>query len=615
MRSPSAFIALAAFATAGDAQPDPSLPLIAGDTATQAFEPDFARLINAFSTDANYVARFYAVYWSEPRLEHRGALLDTWIARLSAIAPGSTFDKLSPAAQIDYVLLRNHLEHEKAELALELRRLKEMDAAVPFRKPIQELEFARRRLEDPAPGTAAAFLSKIPDEIKALRAKVDAGRKPDASPDSLKLTPVVANRTAGLIEGLRRDLREWAEHYEGYRPEFAWWTRQPRDATDRALADYAKFLREDIAGIRGGADDPLIGDPIGREALLADLASEHLAYSPEELLAIGEAQLAWCEDEMKKAAAEMGFGEDWKAALAKVKESHVDPGDQDRFVRDEARAVTQWLKDRNLLTIPPLCEESWRIEMHSIETQRTLPFAVYGGQYMGVSYPTDAMSHADKLMSMRGNNRHFTHIVTPHELIPGHHLQGFYAQRLRNYREPFSTPFFVEGWALYWEMRFWELGWAGATGHDAAMDRIGMLFWRMHRAARIIVSLKFHLGEMSPQQMIDFLVQRVGHETFGATSEVRRYIGGSYSPLYQCAYLIGGLQIRALHKELVESGTMNDKQFNDLLMTYNSIPIELVRAGMLAPSAANPLTRDAKPAWRFAGDPAPAPAPAVPLAK
>ena len=51
-------------------------------------------------------------------------------------------------------------------------------------------------------------------------------------------------------------------------------------------------------------------------------------------------------------------------------------------------------------------------------------------------------------------------------------------------------------------------------------NKIGMLFWRMHRAARIIVSLKFHLNEMKPSEMVDFLVERVGHEKFGATAGV-----------------------------------------------------------------------------------------------
>jgi hypothetical protein len=32
-----------------------------------------------------------------------------------------------------------------------------------------------------------------------------------------------------------------------------------------------------------------------------------------------------------------------------------------------------------------------------------------------------------------------------------------------------------------------------------------MLFWRMHRAARIIFSLNFHLRKMTAQESIDYL--------------------------------------------------------------------------------------------------------------
>jgi len=115
----------------------------------------------------------------------------------------------------------------------------------------------------------------------------------------------------------------------------------------------------------------------------------------------------------------------------------------------------------------------------------------------------------------------------------------------------------------------------------------------MHRCARIVVSLKFHLGQMTAAQMVDFLVDRVGHERLGATSEVRRFIGGSYSPLYQCAYMIGGLQLKALHDELVP-GRMSDLQFNDAVLRLGAIPIELVRASLNGQA----LRADSTPAWR-----------------
>ena len=70
---------------------------------------------------------------------------------------------------------------------------------------------------------------------------------------------------------------------------------------------------------RGG---PIVGNPIGREALLSELKYEMISYSPEELIELAQTELAWCEDEMKKAAREMGQGDDWRAALEHVK-THV----------------------------------------------------------------------------------------------------------------------------------------------------------------------------------------------------------------------------------------------------------------------------------------------------
>ena len=202
----------------------------------------------------------------------------------------------------------------------------------------------------------------------------------------------------------------------------------------------------------------------------------------------------------------------------------------------------EYLEKNDLITIPPLARESWRMEMMSPERQLVNPFFT-GGEVISVSYPTNTMSHEAKLMSMRGNNPHFSRATVQHELIPGHHLQGFMTQRYKPYRGLFSTPFWGEGWALYWELLLWDRGFA-----KTPEDKIGMLFWRSHRCARIIFSLSFHLEKMTPQQCIDLLVNRVGHEPENAAGEVRRSFAGSYSPLYQAAYLLGGMQIHALRR-------------------------------------------------------------------
>jgi hypothetical protein len=55
------------------------------------------------------------------------------------------------------------------------------------------------------------------------------------------------------------------------------------------------------------------------------------------------------------------------------------------------------------------------------------------------------------------------------------------------------------------------------------------------------------------------------------------------------------LQIRALKEEVVGSGKMSLKQFNDAVMKENNMPIEMLRALLLK----SPLTEDYKSQWRF----------------
>jgi uncharacterized protein (DUF885 family) len=316
-----------------------------------------------------------------------------------------------------------------------------------------------------------------------------------------------------------------------------------------------------------------------------------IPYTPEELIAIANKEMAWCEAEMKKASHDLGYGDDWKKALEHVKNLYVEPGKQPELIRDLALEAIKFVDDKDLITVPQLARDTWRMEMMTPERQLVSPFFL-GGEVILVSFPTNTMSHEQKMMSMRGNNPHFARATVFHELIPGHHLQGYMNARYRPYRGLFGTPFWTEGGALYWEMLFWDLNFP-----KTPENRIGMLFWRMHRCARIIFSLSFHLEKMTPQECIDFLVNRVGHERDNATAEVRRSFDGSYGPLYQIAYLIGGLQFYSLHRELVDSKKMTNRAFHDWIYKENRMPVEMVRAILTNQK----LTRDFRSSWKFYG--------------
>ncbi len=487
------------------------------------------------------------------------------------------FDQLDPAGRIDWLLLDNHLRAERRELEHREQKLAEIAPLLPFAATIENLA-ARARRGGREEGKAAAEIL-VGIAAQAASAKTDAAGK--------SLTPALANRAAQRIEHLRGELRVWHRFHDGYAPLVSWWTREPMPKADQALAEYAGFLRERFVGQSRPGLQVITGDPIGRQALLDDLAREWIPYTPEELVTLAGHELAWCRTEMRRAAQELGCGDDVAKALELVKNRHVAPGEQPQLITDLAEEAILFLEERDLVTIPALCKETWRVTMMSPQRQLVNPFFL-GGEVIQVSYPTDTMTHADKLMSMRGNNRHFARATVHHELIPGHHLQGFVAARERPYRRIFDTPFYGEGWALYWEMLLWDLGFA-----KSPEDRLGMLFWRSHRCTRIVFSLGFHLGTVTPQQAIDLLVDQVGHERANAEAEVRRSFGGDYPPLYQAAYMLGGLQLRALRQELAG---MPDKAFHDAVLRENSIPIELVRAAL----AGKPVAKDLRPTWRFA---------------
>lgn len=542
---------------------------------------ELAAVIERWQADRSALGRRYSVSQSPMRRERFRSFHGAWLAQVEALP----FATLSRPAQVDAVLLRNRLRYELQLLDREAQLAAEMAPLMGFADTLYLLLEERRQLERPDPAIAARRLAWMTISIQSARSSVTAA-------GSVKPTRIVAFRAAELVAELRRDFDAWRRFYVGYDPEITWRTAEPSREFGEALDGWRKVLREQVVGAREGQDEPIVGDPIGRAGLLADLANEMIPYTPEELIVIAEREFAWLEGEARRAARDMGMGEDWKAALERTKGDFPEVGGQVVAVREMAREAISFVESRNLVTVPALAKEVWRMEMMSAEAQKTNPFFL-GGEVIQVASPTDGQSELEKVMALRANNRHFSRATVHHELIPGHHLQGFAAQRNNSgYRGVFSTPFYTEGWALWWEIHLWNLNFPVTPE-----NRMGMLFWRMHRAARIIFSLKFHLGEWTPEQCIDFLVDRVGHERASATGEVRRSFNGNYSPLYQAGYLLGGMQLRALHAELVTRGSMPERNFHDAVLATGQMPIELVRA-LLRPEI--PLRLDQPAQWRFA---------------
>lgn len=527
---------------------------------------------------ADYTAlnRVYIVNGSPEKRDRYKKLATDYLDRLKKI----DFQKLPQECKADYILFKRDLDNTVQDYIEEAQQYNGMQQWFPFADSIYHLEKIRRRGGDVNSKAVAKNFYDIINQVAVLKQKLNADKKINVQDE----------RTASMIiNGMLRALDNVYRFYDGYVPDFTWWVPVTYKRLDSTLKDYKATFRS-VANRNAPVKDSsgIVGYPIGRDEIIRQLQYEMIPYTPEELIDIANKEFAWCDKELLKASREMGFGDDWKKAQEKVKNSYVPVGEQASAMVDLYNQSLKFIKQKDLITIPPLAEETWRIVMMTPKQQLINPF-FYGGEEFAVSYPTNTMNFDSKLMSMRGNNPYFSRATVHHELIPGHYLQQFMNDHVYTYRH-YETPFWTEGWALYWEMLLWDENFP--RGPE---DRIGMLFWRMHRCARIIFSLNYHLGKWTPQQCIDFLVDRVGHEKENAEGEVRRSFVGGYSPLYQVAYMIGGLQIMAMKNELVKSGKMTIKQFHDAFLQQNSMPIEMVRAIL----ENKPLSKDFKTSWRF----------------
>lgn len=558
-----------------------------------------------YQRDYRVLQNFYNTAISETGHERMVTFYEDWRKQLD----GMNFDALSRDDQVDWILLDSHLRSQLAAFGEKAKRNSIYADYLQFTDGVTALDGKRRAREPVDEAAHAVEVAKIREAVKASRKAMEKRQNPpekkkegeekeredkeeeEKEPEPpAKLAKWQLFEIASKTKAAERMLNDWYNHYAKYRPGFDWWLAKPVEGTKKELQEYDKWLREKMAGIKNRDEAPPFGEVVGEERLQEQLDYEFIPYTPAELIQKAEEEFAWCVKEMEKASKELGF-DDRKKGLEYIKNQFVPPGQQEEYVTQQAMEAMRFCDKRKLVTIPQLCREAWRVQMVDENRQKMLPYAAYGGLNVMVAYATGNMDHEAKLMSMRGNNKHTTRIVTAHEVIPGHHLQGFVGQRHRAYRSQFRTPFYIEGWALYWEMRLWELGFT--RGPE---DRIGFLFWRMHRCARIIVTLKFHTGQMEPKKMIDFLVDEVGHERAQATAEVRRYIKGGYSPLYQAAYMLGGMQLRSLHKTLVEEGDLTEKQFHDTVLRLGTIPVEMVRASMVEDVE---LSKDYRTNWKF----------------
>ena len=165
--------------------------------------------------------------------------------------------------------------------------------------------------------------------------------------------------------------------------------------------------------------------------------------------------------------------------------------------------------------------------------------------------------------------------LTLHESAPGHSFQGSLAAENRDlppFRRNSYISAFGEGWALYTERLGDEMG-----IYRDPYERFGMLSYQMWRAARLVIDTGVHAKGWTRPRALAFLRDNTALSEREVTTEVDRYIGW---PAQALSYYLGQLAIqRARAKaEAALGGKFDVRAFHDMVLALGSVPLPVLEA-------------------------------------
>ena len=491
--------------------------------------------------------------------ERRRASDLEWLRKFRAVAD----DGLGAAERIDRDLLVSVLRGRELYQPLEMWKRQPNYYLNPGLNGVFSLFLHRLRPERELAAAAAKRLEGVPTNISDGIANLDFARTPR----------VYAERAIGQAKAAARYARELVP-------------AEVKDASSKqrlteagakaahAFDEFAAYLESNKERATG---DWAIGEEL-YSALLRE--KELLPFGAAELREKGREQHALLSTEANRIATEIDGSGDWAKTCDRLNKIHAPTPDA---MRDEYAEWTErarsFLRDTQLVTLPP--GEQCTVEPSPPFQRPVLAVASYQrppafrdtlhGHFF-VPYPPDGTPAEEVQKRLEGNCSAGIPTTAVHEAYPGHHWHLVMAKANPSHaRRIFGTPYFSEGWALYAERVMREQGFFTDPKHLLYQYEATIF-----RAARIVVDTSLHMGEMTFDEAVRFMVEKGNLTEPNARAEVGRYCSW---PTQASSYLTGMLEIIDIRTRwLARRGTSDRpalRAFHDAITSAGMLPTTL----------------------------------------
>jgi uncharacterized protein (DUF885 family) len=509
---------------------------------------------------------------SAAAFEARDRTAAALLARLDAI-DGAT---LGPDEAIDRDLARSVLRGRLILAPFRAWRRDPVTYSGPITSGLFTLFLHRLRAEPELVDAAVARLARVGDAI-------DAGI---ANLDPALAHPLIVERGLGAARGAARYVRDlvWLDVEDP----------AARERLRQAGADAAHHMDRWVAHLEAFLPTAHGSWQLGEAGYTAILRErETLADDARSLRERGRAELARLDVEMRRVAWAARDSEDYVAVLRHDDEHHppTEPAMLEAYAAATARARA-FLVETGLVTLPD--GETCAVVPSPVFQRPVLGVASYiappafsdrlRGHFF-VPFAPDGTPEAEIQARLANNSYGSIPTTSVHEAYPGHHWH--LVMRKSNpsdVRRVYSTPYFSEGWALYAERVMRERGF-----FEEPIHVLHHLNATLFRAARIVVDTSLHLGEMTFDEAVAFMIDRAAMPEPVARAEVGRYC---WWPTQASSYLTGCLEILSIRQRYLAARGYGDadpaevpievlRDFHDAIASSGALPLGLAARAVL----------------------------------
>ncbi len=307
---------------------------------------------------------------------------------------------------------------------------------------------------------------------------------------------------------------------------------------------------------------------------------EVLPYDARTLRERGRHEYDLLAADAKRLAKQIAGHEDWVALLHELNRIHApDPEGMRREYEEWTERAREFLRRTGLVTLP--AGERCVVEPSPHFQRPVLAVASYNrppafsdsltGHFF-VPFPPDGTPADEIQKRLEGNCTHGIPTTSVHEAYPGHHWHLVMAKANPSHvRRVFSTSYFSEGWALYAERAMREQGF-----FTDPRQELYQVEATIFRAARIVVDTSLHMGEMSFDDAVRFMMEKANLTAPNARAEVGRYCSW---PTQASSYLTGMLEILDIRTRWLAKRGATDvpalREFHDAITSAGALPTAL----------------------------------------